>query len=128
MKRKTLEEKSIGELKKDLDEVFSKFIRQRDAGICFTCGDKKPWKYQQNGHYVSRSHNSLRYHEKNCHCQCYRCNIPLGGNLTEYALRLERKYGKGILQELDKLKNKTKKFTPHELIRLIHEYKEKIKS
>lgn len=117
----------MAKLKKKLDAVFSKFIRQRDAGICFTCGIKKEQKYQQNGHYISRQHNSTRYDEQNCHCQCVRCNIMLNGNMDEYALRLIRKYGAGILKKLNKKKKEKKQFKENELKNLIEHYNKLIK-
>lgn len=117
----------IRKLKKKFDDVFSKYIRARDAGICFTCGIKKEPKYQQNGHYISRAYNTTRYDEENCHCQCVACNIFKKGNMDEYALRLIRRYGKGILEKLNKKKLQEKHWTEQELIDLIETYKKKLK-
>lgn len=112
--------------KKELDRIFSIYIRQRDNGVCISCGDTKHWKYQQNGHYVSRSHMSLRYDEKNCSCQCMSCNIFKSGNMDEYALALIRKYGKNILLELNKKKHEIRKWSIPELQERIEYYKTKI--
>ena len=98
MKKKKL--KSISWLKKEADRVFSLWIRARD-GQCVTCGGRTQL---QNGHYIPRNWLGLRYNEKNCNTQDYRCNIALKGNLDEYALFLRRKYGEGILEELKALK------------------------
>lgn len=95
--------------KKELDRIFSIYIRMRDRGVCFTCGDIKHWKYQQNGHFVSRIHLSLRFDEINCHCQCAGCNIFKSGNMDEYSVRLVRKYGKNVLETLNKRKWETVK-------------------
>jgi len=119
--------KTITQLKKTADKIFSKYIRARDAGICFTCGIKKEPKQQQNGHYVSRSHNNTRFDEENCHCQCMQCNIFKSGNMDEYALKLQRKYGKGILEKLNKKKQIHKSWTEQELMDLIKTYKNKLK-
>lgn len=110
-KKTTKKQPALATLKKKLDAVFSVFIRRRDKGVCFTCGNKKPWKYQQNGHYVTRGCMQLRWDERNCNCQCAGCNIFKNGNYTEYAVRLVRKYGPTILEELDKEKWKIRKMT-----------------
>ena len=101
--------KTLSQLKTKADQVFSKKIRSRDKHRCFTCGKQMEENESQNGHYKSRVHLSTRYSEKNCHCQCVSCNIFKGGNLTVYAIRLEAKYGGGILQELEAEARKTVK-------------------
>lgn len=116
---------TLGSLKKKLDAVFSVYIRRRDKGVCFTCGDKKPWKKQQNGHYITRGCLQLRWDERNCNCQCVGCNIFKSGNYTEYAIRLIRKYGPNILAELDKEKWKIRKMTRGEYEDLIAYYTKK---
>ena len=118
---------TVAKLKKKADKVFSEYIRQKyadDNGFvyCFTCGTRKHWKQMQNSHYVSRSFNSLRYSEENCHPACAACNIWKHGNLDEYALRLQEKYGAGILKKLAKEKRKIKQFTVEELQTLIKYY------
>ena len=61
------------------DLAFSYFIRQRDAnedGICtcISCGEKSHWTNTENGHYIGRSNQRLRYDEQNCAAQCSPCN------------------------------------------------------
>lgn len=112
--------------KKELDRVFSVYIRMRDDGVCFTCGNEKWWKYQQNGHYVSRSYLSTRFDEENCHCQCVACNMFKKGNYVEYALRLTRVYGRGILERLDKKKDKIVKYDIIWYKKMIKKYQSKI--
>lgn len=109
MQKKKTRKKTKTKLKKKADKVFSDFIRQRDNGICFTCGNKKEWKYQQCGHFMSRSHTNTRYDEQNCHCQCVACNMFKGGNMPVYAIQLQKLYGNEILKELFKRANKIKK-------------------
>ena len=87
--------------KKKLDAQFSKFIRYRDNGQCFTCPMKAHPKKMQNGHFVPRQYLSVRFDEKNCNCQCYPCNMLFGGQPSKYAIELERKYGRGIVEELE---------------------------
>lgn len=112
--------------KAELDRVFSVFIRIRDDGTCFTCNNEKHWRYQQNGHYVSRSYLSTRFDEENCHCQCSGCNIFKKGNMDEYAVRLTRLYGNGILEKLDKKKHKIVKFDILWYKKMIRKYEKKI--
>ena len=119
---------SVRGLKKKLDAVFSEYIRKRDKGKCITCGNAKEWKFQQCGHYVSRAHNSLRYSELNCNCQCVACNCYKAGNMDEYALALQKLYGNDILKKLNKIKQTTKRFTTTELQELIIFYRNKIKN
>lgn len=125
-KPKKLKKPNVSKLKKEADKIFSQYIRQRDEGRCFTCGVRKHWKEIQCGHYISRSHNSLRYDERNCNAQCVACNIFRGGALDSYALALIKKYGADILEIFAKEKRKIKQFTIKELQALIEEYKKKI--
>lgn len=85
-------------LKKELDRVFSLYIRKRDKK-CICCGSTK---LLQCGHYISRSNNALRYDERNCNCQCMRCNVFLKGNYPVYSLKMIEKYGSDILEKLDR--------------------------
>ena len=126
IRKNTIKKPSVKKLIKELDRVFSIYIRKRDHHICFTCGKKLTEKTSQCGHYVSRRYGNLRFCEKNCHAQCSGCNIFKHGNMDSYALRLINKYGKNILEELNREKLKTKKFTVTELENLIKHYKELI--
>lgn len=115
-------QESVSSLKKRLDAVFSLWIRNRDRGVCYTCGVQKPIKQMQNGHYISRSHSNTRYDELNCHCQCVACNVFKHGNMDAYAFNLMEEFGGGILQELNKRKQVIKQFTKNELQELITKY------
>jgi len=99
-----LNKKTISQLKKIADDVFSKYIRQRD-GKCFTCGSPENL---QCGHYIPRDCLELRYSEKNCHAQCVGCNVFRKGNYTAYSLAMMKKYGDSILYELDEIVKKYK--------------------
>lgn len=123
--------KSLSWWKRIADSTFSEYIRKKDAvnGIatCVTCGNKGPWQKLQNGHYVSRSHLSLRYSETNCHVQCIACNMFKHGNMDDYALFLQREYGPDILDLLAKEKQKINKMSIPDYQALIDTYKQKIK-
>lgn len=92
--KKKVKKPKIKSLKKKLDDVFSKYVRQKHAdsqGIsrCFTCGARMEWKLIQCGHFVSRSYLATRFDENNCRPQCVGCNVFGGGRLAVFATRLE---------------------------------------
>lgn len=94
---------SISKLKSKLWIEFSRFIRNRDGGICFICGRKAEGSAYHAGHFIPKSVGgiALYFHEENVHGCCYHCNINLGGNLYEYGLKL----GKEKCDELYRIKN-----------------------
>lgn len=116
----------IAKLIKKLDAVFSIYIRNRDKGVCFTCGVKKNPKEMQCGHYESRSHFETRWDTRNCHCQCYSCNVMRNGNMTNYAINLIKKYDKGILDRLHKLAQTPVRLKREDLLSQIEFYKKEV--
>ena len=91
-------------LDKILDIWYSRYIRLRDSdgefGACCSCGFVDNIKNMDNGHFISRTKKATKYDERNTNLQCKRCNSYLKGNLIDYAIFLENKYGYGIVQEL----------------------------
>ena len=81
----------------------------------------------QNGHFVSRSCNLLRYDEQNCNAQCVGCNMFKGGEQYIYGKQIDFKYGTGTAEEMHNQRHQTKKFTITELEDLITYYKDRIK-
>lgn len=70
---------ALSELKKELDAIFSKWVRLSNSnndGYCFciTCEEKVFWLYIQNGHFISRSCLALRFDPNNTRPQCQPCN------------------------------------------------------
>lgn len=114
-----MKEHNLTWYKKKLDALFSKFIRYRDDGQCFTCPNKNHPKKMQNGHFNPRQYLATRYDERNNNCQCYACNMLYGGNPATYSVRLIEKYGLDVVRELE-----SKRWTPVKLD--IAWYKEKI--
>lgn len=103
--------KSHAKLKKELDAVFSRYIRLRDKGQCYTCPKKGEIKEMQNGHFIPRQYLSTRYDEVNCHCQCYACNMLYNGQPSAYAVHLVLDYGRDIIETLEaKRRDITKSF------------------
>ena len=127
-KRRTKKKKlTRSQLVRSLDKVFSIYIRQRDKGVCFTCGKRDEWKFMQNGHFISRGKFATRWDEDNCHCQCIACNIFKNGNYTIYAERLIDVYGEGIIHQLNRRGQSIQRWGSHELQERIEYYKQKIK-
>lgn len=82
---------------KQLDNIFSTFIRLRDCNakwivVCPLCWAKIPRKKAQNMHFVSRGVMKYRYDEKNCHAGCMRCNVFLNGNYIIYTRWMQKTY------------------------------------
>ena len=79
-KKPRTKSKSLAKYKKELDAIFSKYVRlvhaDNDGMVsCYTCGKLKHWKSQQNGHFVSRQYLATRWEEDNCRVQCAGCNV-----------------------------------------------------
>ena len=114
-----------------LDFWYSKYIRLKNSVngycICITCGKKELVKDIDCGHYVSRIYKGTRWYEKNTFPQCKSCNRFHEGIKDVFALKLQEKFGKGILQELQNLKNQIVKFTPQDLQDKITYYQSEVK-
>ena len=98
--------KTISKLKKELDQIFSVYIRIREASdtgaaVCFTCGKMAHYKTLQNGHGFSRRFMATRFDEKNCQVQCVKCNIFDSGQQYRFTKNLDIKYGEGTAEELE---------------------------
>lgn len=119
--------KTKGYWVRKLDDVFSRYIRQKyadDFGMvsCYTCGAKKHWKDMQNGHYISRGHMATRWDEENCRVQDAACNIFKGGNYVEYSHRLLKEIGEEALDRLMEKKKQIKQWSIKEIQELIKKY------
>ena len=108
-------------------QVFNKYIRQRDKGNkCISC-NKKPLKENAGHFFNANNHWNVRFDEYNVHLQCEHCNTFLSGNLINYRDNLIKKIG---AEEYDKLVDRakvTRKFTLEELKEIINIYKNKLK-
>jgi len=122
--------KTISKLKKELDTIFSVFIRLREANEygycqCFTCGVVRHYKDgMQNGHFQSRKHLATRFSEDgNCEVQCVKCNVYAWGEQYRFSLALDAKYGEGRAEELEFLARTTLKISRAEYEEKISYYK-----
>ncbi len=120
MKKKKL--KSLKSLKNKADQLFSRFIRERDRHTCYTCGKVIQANESQNGHYISRKYLFYRYDERNCHCQCVGCNVFGKGNMTVYSLKMLENYKYAFLVEIEKNKNRYVGNTREFLSQIIQKY------
>jgi len=118
MRKKSKSE--VSKLKRELWQVFSKYIKKRDKNICFTCGRKTEGHGSHSGHFIPKSVGGLAlyFHEDNVHCQCYNCNINLSGNQYIYGEKL----GKRTVKKLFKLKGKIEKWTAEDYRKNIKKY------
>jgi Bacteriophage Lambda NinG protein len=89
---------TLSKLKKELDRVFSIFIRERDSneyghGSCVTCGLNKHWREMDAGHYMPRQDLATRWDEHNVHLQCKKCNGFRSGEPEKMAAYIDSYYG-----------------------------------
>ena len=125
--------KTHAKLKKELDAVFSKYIRWYYADAngyveCYTCGQVKPVKEMQAGHFQSRRHNSTRWEFNNVRPQDARCNMFAQGEQYLFGQKLKAEIGDEAVEELVQLSHKSVKFSKADLDYLIELYKEKLKA
>lgn len=118
--------KSITKWKKELDAIFSTYIRIRDDGQCYTCPKKDEIRWMQNGHFVPRQYLKTRWDERNCHCQCYACNMLYNGQPSRYVIHLRNDYGSGIIDELESQRMVPVKLDAIWYSEMIEKYKNKI--
>ncbi len=120
------------DLKAKLDKIFSEYIRLRDAdnnGMvrCISCMKIDHWKNVDCGHFVNRGHMSTRYNEKNCNAQCRKCNRFDEGNSIGYSRGLIKKYGPGVIDELEVLKHQESHLSDFDYEVLIKHYQKEVK-
>jgi len=126
--------KGTAKLKKEVWDIFSKYIRLRDClrtrgvltdGNCISCGALRPINQCDAGHFINRWYGSTFFDERNVHLQCKRCNNM--GETLKYRRAIITLYGEGIDVELEDKATEIKNFTIPELEGLKETYKEKIK-
>ena len=120
--------KTKQDYEKELEAVFNKFIRLRDAGKpCISCGTPLSGKFDAGHYYPAGSYKNIRFDERNVHGQCVHCNQHKHGNIAEYTLRLPERIGKESFDQLVLDRLKERHYTIPELIELKVIYKDKIK-
>jgi Bacteriophage Lambda NinG protein len=90
-----------------------KMIRERDAGLpCVSCGNMRTL---EAGHFRVSTLSATNYHPMNLNGQCRDCNGYNGGRTYEYAIELDRRWGKGTATFLQKLSRKSEPWSIEEL-------------
>jgi hypothetical protein len=116
---------------KPLDDIFSQYIRLRDADSngycrCISSGKIAFWKNVDCGHFINRKHISLRFSEINCNAQARDDNRFDEGNLEGYRRGLIKKHGPDIIDKLYAMKNQTLKLSEFEVKAMIQHYKREV--
>jgi hypothetical protein len=127
-KPKKQKKKTTTQLKKKLDEIFSRYIRLKYSNNngearCYTCGVQKHWTNQQCGHFVSRTYLATRFLEENVRVQCAGCNIFGGGRTVVFANKLDAEKPETVKNLYRKAQEITKSY-PYE--EKIQEYSQKV--
>lgn len=95
---------TVASLKKKLDILWSKQIRERDR-ICQKCGKAKA---SQAAHIISRGNLSTRWNPKNGIGMCYYCHIIWAHRKPlEFVDWLETKFGRMAMMKLREESRKT---------------------
>jgi hypothetical protein len=115
---------------KELQVIFNKYIRLRDADEpCISCRTKANVKYDA-GHYIAVSESpALRFNEDNVHKQCSNyCNVNKSGNYHAYRFWLLEKIGIERVEALESSRHIPLKLSVDEINELKQVYRAKIKS
>ena len=122
MKRSPLRKRSKNELptlKRKAWTIFSRWIRNRDENVCYTCGSFAA----HAGHFIPQGgHQSVMFDPVNVNAQCVSCNLWRHGNLHEYSVRLIKQHGLDEFNALSERGRQLKKFTKEELLEIIKKY------
>jgi len=130
-------DKKVSELLKLATRYFNKFIRLRDTnengyGYCISSGCHLYYATEeaQAGHYWSADKfPRLRFNEYNVNLQSRSDNYFKEGDHETYRKNLIKKYGKEVVEELDRIAEDRSPFKWDRLylIEVIETYKEKCK-
>lgn len=129
--KKKEKKESISELKKKLDDVFSKYTRLRNAddnGMvkCFTSDKIMHWTCSQAGHFISRRKMGTRWNEINVQVQSVAENCFNQGNAPEFGRRIIEQFGIEEYEKLFQLAAATTKYNKLFYTSLIDNYTEKV--
>jgi hypothetical protein len=122
--------KSIARLVEDAAVILQRIVRIKAADengyvSCVTCGVTRQWNDgMQGGHFISRRYTAHKLSEENIHPQCAKCNGPLRGNAIPYTVYMIDTYGRDFVDELERTKGQTKKYTRPEIEQIIQELRE----
>jgi len=129
--KKIMKQATLSSSKKKAWKQFSLYIRSRNSldgetAQCITCLRWYPIKELQAGHWLPGRHNSVLFDERNCHEQCYGCNVMKKGNPVVYYHFMETKYGKEVMEELESKDRELSKLRIYDFQELEKKYKDKL--
>lgn len=112
-------DKSLAKLRAEAQKAVNTYIRLRDENEpCISCDSLS--KEVDAGHYRSRgAAKHLAFNTFNIFSQCKKCNRYLGGNYSEYRIRLIKRIG---IERVERLEN------DNQVRRFDKEYLERIKT
>ncbi len=113
--------KTQAQLKKELDKVFSIYIRAKYPPRCFTCG--KSGVTLQCGHFIPRHYLITRFDERNCRPQCVGCNLFGNGKVFDFEEHLVRDLGRAEVEKLKASRHQIFKVDSTWYLRQIEHYK-----
>jgi hypothetical protein len=92
----------LAKLKRAMWTLFAGYVKGRDGNRCISCPatglEGSNW---HAGHFfTSGAHGNIRFHPKNVHSQCGRCNVWLRGNVANYAVAFLDRYGETEFRNL----------------------------
>lgn len=105
-----MKKKTQSQLKKELDRVFSIYIRAKFPKVCYTCGGRG--KTLQCGHFISRIYLATRWSEDNCRPQCVGCNLWGDGKPLDFEENLKKELGSKKVETMKKSRHQILKLTP----------------
>lgn len=109
-------------LKKELDRLFSLWIRSTHPKICYTCG--KQGVTLQCGHFIPRNILITRWEPQNCRPQCVGCNLFGNGKILDFEDHLVREIGREAVDTLKASRFKIFKVDTVWYLNEIERYKE----
>jgi hypothetical protein len=114
------------------DKWFSEFIRLRDSdaegfATCITNPKiRKHWRDMDCGHWISRAKEATRYDERNANAQSKQSNRFQGGHFLEHGLAIDRKFGPGTRQDLERKAGQVCKRTVNDYLFIADTYKKRV--
>lgn len=124
--------KTTSQLIKELDDVFSDFIRLRWADHrgnvkCFITGLNTYWKAMDAAHFCNRQHMGTRWDEQNVHATTIDSNRFDEMHDIQYEQKMIETYGIDLVTEIVARSRSMVKFTAFELQEKIAHYSEEVK-
>lgn len=106
--------------------AMSKYIRERDGWICYTCGKKAYGRSMHAGHLFPRTKKILKFDYRNVKAQCAACNKFNEGETAVYINRFIREFGMKLYDFFYTIRNRTKIRSVEDFIKIKKYYKLKL--